>query len=384
MKLIYDCIHGYIQHSSTAIKIIDTPIFQRLRNIKQLGLASYVFPTGSHSRFEHSLGVSYLSKQLITNIKHNQPELEITDHDIDLIAISGLVHDLGHATASHAFDKYFIPALGIKGPLTKHENRSIWLLQHIVDNHKIGLTNEDVNKISNMINPPEHLRNHFMYQIVANAKSGIDTDRIDYILRDNHHLGFPFRYDYTRLFQQIRVINNEICFPEKEVLNLFELLEIRYKLHNQVFCHPAVTNVECMVLDILKLMNEGIDLRTWFDSPDDFAKFTDNVLTYLDYSDDPKLLPAKHLYNKLKERKLYRHIGDFDSLTGFDDAICLGNYHVIDLFINFGKDSQNPFNHIKFYKTNEPNKSFICNLEDYTMILPKMYQLKKTRIIRKC
>ena len=139
-----------------------------------------------------------------------------------------------------------------------------------------------------------------------------------------------------------------------------------------------------MVLDILKLMNEGIDLRTWFDSPDDFAKFTDNVLTYLDYSDDPKLLPAKHLYNKLKERKLYRHIGDFDSLTGFDDAICLGNYHVIDLFINFGKDSQNPFNHIKFYKTNEPNKSFICNLEDYTMILPKMYQLKKTRIIRKC
>ena len=67
-----------------------------------------------------------------------------------------------------------------------------------------------------MINPPEHLRNHFMYQIVANAKSGIDTDRIDYILRDNHHLGFPFRYDYTRLFQQIRVINNEICFPEKK------------------------------------------------------------------------------------------------------------------------------------------------------------------------
>lgn len=51
-KLIYDCIYGYVQHCSTVIQLIDTPVFQRLRNIKQLGLASYVFPSGSHNRFE--------------------------------------------------------------------------------------------------------------------------------------------------------------------------------------------------------------------------------------------------------------------------------------------------------------------------------------------
>ena len=78
MKLIYDCIHGYIQHSSTAIKIIDTPIFQRLRNIKQLGLASYVFPTGSHSRFEHSLGYHIFQNNLL-------PILNIINRNLKLL-----------------------------------------------------------------------------------------------------------------------------------------------------------------------------------------------------------------------------------------------------------------------------------------------------------
>ena len=87
-----------------SIKIIDNPIFQRLRDIKQLGLSHKIFPGACHTRFQHSLGVAFLSEKLLINIRQNQPELNITDKDILNVKIAGLVHDLGHACLSHFFD----------------------------------------------------------------------------------------------------------------------------------------------------------------------------------------------------------------------------------------------------------------------------------------
>jgi HD superfamily phosphohydrolase len=77
--IIYDNIHGYINIDNIASSIIDTSIFQRLRNIHQTGVLYLVFPTATHTRFEHSIGTYHLAKKLITNISNNQPELNITE-----------------------------------------------------------------------------------------------------------------------------------------------------------------------------------------------------------------------------------------------------------------------------------------------------------------
>jgi deoxynucleoside triphosphate triphosphohydrolase SAMHD1 len=106
-KIINDNIHGCIQMPPTCIKIIDTSEFQRLRDIKQLGTCSYVFPTATHTRFEHSLGVAHLAKNLLKYIKSNQPELDISDQDILNVMVAGLCHDLGHCILSHVFDNEF-------------------------------------------------------------------------------------------------------------------------------------------------------------------------------------------------------------------------------------------------------------------------------------
>ena len=103
-KLIFDPVHNYIELDRELLDIIDTPEFQRLRNIKQLGIAYRVFIGASHNRFEHSIGVSYLCGLLLKNLKERQPELYITDRDILLVKIAGLCHDLGHACFSHFFD----------------------------------------------------------------------------------------------------------------------------------------------------------------------------------------------------------------------------------------------------------------------------------------
>ena len=71
-KVIFDIIHGFIEVDALTLSIIDTPEFQRLREIKQLGAVHYVFPSANHTRFEHSLGVYFLAGELISNLKKNQ------------------------------------------------------------------------------------------------------------------------------------------------------------------------------------------------------------------------------------------------------------------------------------------------------------------------
>ena len=81
-KKIFDPIHKYMEFEPLLLQIIDTPEFQRLRNIKQLGLCYYVFSGASHNRFEHSLGVAHLSGVLLKHLQNNQPELSISNRDI--------------------------------------------------------------------------------------------------------------------------------------------------------------------------------------------------------------------------------------------------------------------------------------------------------------
>uniref|UniRef100_A0A2K6F6L7 SAM and HD domain containing deoxynucleoside triphosphate triphosphohydrolase 1 n=1 Tax=Propithecus coquereli TaxID=379532 RepID=A0A2K6F6L7_PROCO len=109
MKVINDPIHGHIELHPLLIRIIDTPQFQRLRYIKQLGGGYYVFPGASHNRFEHSLGVGYLAGCLVRALCEKQPELQISERDMLCVQIAGLCHDLGHGPFSHMFDGRFIP-----------------------------------------------------------------------------------------------------------------------------------------------------------------------------------------------------------------------------------------------------------------------------------
>ena len=104
-KLLHDPIHGHIHLSDDLVCVIDTPHFQRLRDLKQLGTSYFVFPGACHNRFEHSIGVAHLAAQLIDHLTANQPELHISPKERFLVTLSGLCHDLGqpiHHTLTHA------------------------------------------------------------------------------------------------------------------------------------------------------------------------------------------------------------------------------------------------------------------------------------------
>lgn len=86
-----DPIHGYIELDDISLSIIDTPQFQRLRDLKQLGTLYYVFPGATHNRFEHSLGVGYLAGCMVDRFREYQPELKLTSRESGLLRVAGLV-----------------------------------------------------------------------------------------------------------------------------------------------------------------------------------------------------------------------------------------------------------------------------------------------------
>ena len=260
-------LYGFISITPRMRSIIDTPEFKRLHNLRQLGLTYLIYPSANHTRFEHSLGVSHLAKILATSLQKNQPELGITDNEIELIQISGLIHDIGHGPFSHLYDYEFSPGC-------HHEKRGQVLFCEMVSKYKLSFTENEINFIIDCIDPPKELESNFKYQIVSNKICSIDVDKIDYIQRDNYHLGFGLNEKYLRLIHDCRVVqfNGSLVlgWPNKledEVLSLFAS---RYRLHKKVYNHHTVKSAEFSLKNILTKILE-------YEVP--WNSLTDNIIT---------------------------------------------------------------------------------------------------------
>ncbi|XP_077937854.1 deoxynucleoside triphosphate triphosphohydrolase SAMHD1-like [Gasterosteus aculeatus] len=312
-KVFNDPIHGHMVMHPLLIRIIDTPQFQRLRHIKQLGGAYFVFPGASHNRFEHSLGVAHLAGELVRALKQRQPDLNITRRDVLCVQIAGLCHNLGHGPFSHMFDRKFIPKAR-PGLTWKHEDASVKMFDHLVaDNdlqpvmkeHGLKLP-EDLDFIKEQIAGPMDPKDmkklewpyrgrpedkSFLYEIVSNKRNGIDVDKWDYFARDCYHLGIKNNFDYGRCLMFARVCEvdgeKQICFRDKEVGNLYDMFYTRNCLHRRAYQHKVVNIVETMITEAFwkadgHILFEGsggqiFSLSTAIDDMEAYTKVTDDV-----------------------------------------------------------------------------------------------------------
>ena len=384
-KKIYDPIHKYMNFEPLLIKIIDTIEFQRLRNIKQLGFCYYVFSGASHNRFEHSLGVSYLCGLLLKTIQKNQPELNITDRQIILIKIAGLVHDIGHGSFSHFFDNYFLK--NNKNKYSHHEARSQLIFQYMVNKYNLDITNSEIEFINNLIEPQPNNTN-YIYQILSNKENSIDCDKFDYLLRDTYYLGLPFSFDCNRFIENTKVIDNKICYSHKLFYDIYDLFNLRFRLHKQIYNHHTINQIEHMVLDIFKLVDKDYNILSSIDNVDNFVELNDNILEKIYYSDSNKqnINEAKKIIYNIKTRNLYKMVEEIllqDSkipekinkkYNNFTKDYC---YSII--IINYTKKNKNPLDSIYFYKNN--NKFIMKNKENEVSI--KNFQEIILRIFKK-
>ncbi|KAM3921816.1 deoxynucleoside triphosphate triphosphohydrolase SAMHD1 isoform 2-T2 [Leptodactylus fuscus] len=351
IKVFNDPIHGHIELHPLLVHIIDTPQFQRLRYIKQLGGCYYVFPGASHNRFEHSIGVGHLAGCLVRTLQERQPDLRINKRDVLCVQIAGLCHDLGHGPFSHMFDGRFMPLARPQKDF-KHETASVKMFDHLIQSNglekvmeRYGLVlPEDLKFIKEQITgplPPEDEERFnssqnsswsyegrqedksFLYEIVANKRNGIDVDKWDYFARDCHHLGIQNNFDYKRFLKFARVCavgkKKHICTREKEVGNLYDMFHTRNCLHRRAYQHKVGNIIETMITDAFLKADQHIKIEgsdgnyyTISDSVEDmvaYTKLTDNIFHQILYSSDPELSKAREILRKVERRQLYKYVG---------------------------------------------------------------------------
>lgn len=377
-RTINDPIHGVITLTPNMCKIIDTPEFQRLHRLRQLGATYLVYPSATHTRFEHSLGVSHLAKIMLTALRNNNPDLRITDELIELYQVAGLVHDIGHGPFSHLYDDVILNPEELK-----HEDRGIVIFKEMVKTYNIDFTSEQVNFIVELIEPTN--KNDWKFQIISNKYCSIDVDKIDYIQRDSFHLGFGINQTFERLLTMCDVkccgkdgkMNSVLCWPEKLQDEVMALFETRYRLHKRVYCHHTVKSLEIIINQILMRIKNTTQLNLedlyddiiWFPFGDQLIKDLQGKLSF-------RLIP------KLIGEKTVKICNSPDAVNHNDSILTVSkflgdekvkNYGVMCVKIGFiSGNGENPLINVPYF---EKNDIFAHKIVEYSSFMaPKNCQ----------
>ncbi|OPX78405.1 MAG: deoxyguanosinetriphosphate triphosphohydrolase-like protein [Methanosaeta sp. PtaB.Bin039] len=275
---IRDPIHGYIKMDELAKSLLDTPQVQRLRWIRQLGLASLVYPGACHSRFEHSLGTYHLAVGLADR-------LELAEDERLLVGAAALLHDIGHGPFSHASE------VALSSYLRQAHETVFSLLQEgeIRDRlHEHGFFPGQVQELI-----------HGQGRLGPIISGEIDADRMDYLIRDAHYTGVGYGvFDHLRLMERMSVYSGRLMVDRGGLAAAESLLVSRTLMHPTVYFHHVCRISEGMLCAALRwLIEEGISEPRSLRRMDDYQ-----LLSLLDRSGGR----AGELAGRLKSRRLYK------------------------------------------------------------------------------
>ena len=248
---IRDPIHGFVTLNEWERDIVNHPVFQRLRRIRQLSLTDMVYPGAMHTRFEHSLGVMHVATRMFDHIRERRrdflkSELDFNDEglirDRLLVRLSCLLHDVGHAPFSHAGEG--LMDNDPSGKTYKHEHYSaaavVFLMRDVIENHSLNQNYRiQAQEIADFLEGEVSLGRSLLWRNLVSGQ--LDADRSDYLLRDSHHIGVTYgHYDINRLIATLTVAIDDTSSPviaiEEGGEHAAEALIIaRYMMFTQVY-----------------------------------------------------------------------------------------------------------------------------------------------------
>jgi HD superfamily phosphohydrolase len=246
-KIFNDPIYGFLTIPSELIfDIIDHPIFQRLRRIRQLGLTDLVYPGALHTRFHHALGAMHLMGIALDTLQSKGHAISAEEREAAQIAI--LLHDIGHGPFSHALEFTLMEAVS-------HETISRLIMQkfNVMLDGKLDLTIA-------MFNNTYHRR--FFHDLIS---SQLDVDRLDYLQRDSFFTGVSEgTIGADRILKMLDLKDDKLVIEEKGIYSIENFLTARRLMYWQVYLHKTTVSSEKMMIAIIRrskwLIQNGIEV----------------------------------------------------------------------------------------------------------------------------
>ena len=309
-KIFNDPVYGFVSVPyGLLLDLIDHPYFQRLRRIRQLGLAPYVYPGALHTRFHHALGALHLMQEAIEVLRSKGAA--ISEEEAEAVNAAILLHDIGHGPFSHALEHTLVNM--------HHEDIS-------------GLFMEELNRQfeGRLALAIEIFQNKYPKKFLHQLVSGqLDMDRMDYLNRDSFFTGVSEGViSYDRIIKMLDVHEGGLVVEEKGIYSIEKFLIARRLMYWQVYLHKTGVSAEQMLIHTLRRARElalkGILLEAprhlaWFlyrreghviaseDLSSHFALLDDNDVTAaIKYWSEAEDFTLSFLSKGLLDRRLFR------------------------------------------------------------------------------
>jgi uncharacterized protein len=289
-EVVRDPLWDNITLDETALSLVDSAPFQRLRYVRQLGHAFLVYPGATHGRFEHGLGAYHLTKRALTALESRGELVGISEEDRLAVTLAALLHDVGHYPFSHSLEEAGFPS---------HEAQGEARLQS-------GVLHQRLTAIGGTGFPArvaDLIRSRSPSPLQGLISGTLDLDKIDYLCRDSRMCGVPYgTVDVDRLLASITMVpagplgQRTLGVQEKGVSALESLLFAKYQMYRNVYWHHAVRSATCMFKRAARAaVHSGTVTR------ERVAELTDDELMHL-------LIERERspLARALRERRLYK------------------------------------------------------------------------------
>lgn len=294
-KTFRDPVHGDVTlDRDLEVELMDTPEFQRLRGIKQLGTASLVYPGAVHTRFEHSIGACWLARRMVAEMERAQGPL-LSDEDKRVVYAAALLHDVSHIPFGHTFE----------------DERHIFSRHDVPDRVRGVLRRGGLGKALERLGLLESVSllltgggSRGLRDIVSGT---ICADLLDYLARDAYFCGVQAGYD-PRIFRYFRMDERGLYLEaqkngiirEDAVSEVINLLRLRYFLSERVYYHHSKTASGAMISRAVECaVNQGLTLDAMYDLTDD------RLLMLLDLRFG-KLKAVRRLLDHFLSHRLYK------------------------------------------------------------------------------
>ena len=307
MEILRDPLWNNIRLDPLALALLETPVMQRLRYVRQLGLAFLVYPGATHSRFEHALGAWHLAGMALRLLDEGGALQGVTAREQQVVRAAALLHDVGHYPFSHALEEIGVTDHEeVARPLITEGPIGACLRAHLGEDAPDAvfalITGRSTSPLQGLIS------------------GSIDLDKIEYLKRDAVMCGVPYgEIDVDRLLNSLVLVTlpaqgAAIGVHEKGLSALESLLFAKYQMYRNVYWHHAVRSATAMYKRLV-----AVAIDTGAVAADTVARFTDEGL--LVHLDTPSLVPeARALLDGIRIRRLHKRAYECPAATLGDNV----------------------------------------------------------------